>query len=210
MDNNTNQNAIPEIKTEEVTKKEKPKKEKIKKEKAPKEPMDKQDQLCYFGAMVFFILALLPFLLRSYDPSYNPDRNINEPKEEPKEVSYIKLNCNKYMSETGYKYLVETESIFADQNPKSTTIKYTVTIDEGANLTLDQIDIPEYTTLMGLNENGISGNVNENVYVLTINYETNPELKNNAALDSHNKIYVSQKELYSNNGFQCMVGDDVK
>ena len=168
-----NEEKVPEIKTAETEqKKEKEKKVKEKapkkakepkKTKEPKEPMDKQDQLCYFGALVFLILAFLPVIIRNMDSNYDPAKY--KEKEEPKKTtSNNVLRCNREYQEEGFSYRAEVISTYKNANLERTILTYEITIDS-PDLTLEEIEIPEFKMLSEIDSTGIGANIEGNKYI---------------------------------------------
>ncbi len=205
--NEEKEEKIPEIKTAETE--QKPKKEKKKKDKTPKEPkepMDKQDQLCYFGALVFLILAFLPIILRNVDPGYDPAKF--EVKEEPKTVNRNNvLRCNREYKEEGYTYRAEVISSYNNSILEKTILTYEITIDS-SDLTLEEIEIPEYKTLSEIESPGIGPVVDGNKYTINIDYKLDRNLKTNELLANHNKELNVQRTTYVDNQYNCSVGGE--
>lgn len=172
-----------------------------------KEPMDKQDILCYLGAFVCFLLALLPFLLRTFDPLYDREAFFDDGEDDEEEVvSYKKLHCSKRISQTGYFYLISTEGVYGNNILEKLTITYGVTIED-TTITFDQIDIPEYTEFSSIESDAITENVEEPNYkvVIDMKNESITKFKTQAPLNAHVAILPSQRESYTNEGYSCIV-----
>ena len=88
----------------------KPKETEVKKDavkaattKPKKEPLDKQDILCFSGALFLLVLAFLPMILRGLDPNYSSDGPITE-EEVVVQDMIKKMVCNKHVEQEGYIY----------------------------------------------------------------------------------------------------------
>ena len=203
-----NEEKVPEIKTAETEqKKEKEIKvkekapKKAKEPKKPKEPMDKQDQLCYFGALVFLILAFLPVIMRNMDPGYDPDKFKVKEETQNKSKNSI-LRCNREYREEGFHYRAEVVSSYNNSILEKTILTYEITIDS-PDLTLEEIEIPEYTTLSGIESSGLGANVEGNKYTINIDYTLDRNLKSNELLASHNNEFSVQRTTYVDNQYNC-------
>lgn len=203
-----NEEKVPEIKTAETEeKKEKEKKEKVKtpkKPKEPKEPMDKQDQLCYLGALIFLILAFLPVIMRNMDPGYDPDK-FKVKEETPTENKNSVLRCNREYQEEGFHYRAEVISSYNNSILEKTILTYEITIDS-SDLTLEEIEIPEYKTISEIESSGLGANVEGNKYTINIDYTLDRNLKSNELLANHNKELSVQRTTYVDNQYNCSVG----
>lgn len=172
-----------------------------------KEPIDKQDVLCYLGAFLCFLLGLLPFLLRTFDPMYDRDLFFDKGDDEEKEVlNYKKLHCSKKNNQTGYSYIIATEGVYGNNILEKLTITYSVTIED-TNITFDQIDIPEYTEFSAIDSDAITENVQEPDYkvVIDMKKESINKYKTQPPLNAHVAILPSQRENYTNAGYSCIV-----
>ena len=176
-------------------------------DKKPKEPIDRQDILCYVGSFIFAFLAILPFLMRTFDANYEMGRDEDSQNEESrKEVKISTLNCNKTVEEEGYSYKTEIASSFTNNYVSSTTITYEVTMDPAYNIAFEDVEIPEYTTISEINSPGIGRSLNEHIYTLKIDYNLDQTLRNNELLDAHNKLFDVQRSNYEGNGYICIYG----
>lgn len=172
-----------------------------------KEPMDKQDVLCYLGAFLCFLLALLPFLIRRFDPMYDRELFFADGDDEEEEViNYKKLHCSKKNNQTGYSYIVATEGVYGNNILEKLTITYSVTIED-SNITFDQIDIPEFAEFSAIDSDAITENVQEPNYkvVIDMKNESINKYKTQPPLSSHVAILPSQRENYTNEGYSCIV-----
>jgi len=167
-----------------------------------KKSMDNQDVLCYVGAFFFFVMALVPILLRNFDPNYDENKYAKKDQEVQKRE---KLTCSKVFTETGYSYVVEVNNLYEDEKVKNSIITYTIDVDLDSNLTIDQIEIPEYSALTSIKSKGISYNLTDNVYKININYKNDESLMKNAMLDEYYKEIKLQKNVYTGKGYICNV-----
>lgn len=218
MENNENQNnvnqAIPEVKTEEVAKKEKKKKEpkKAKEPKEQKEQPDTQDQLCYLGALIFLVLALLPTLLRNFDPEYDEYRDENSGGGSTTTTNTQNLKCSKQVKQDGYSYVIDVSTNYSNEVPETSEITYTITLDVGSTLDLNTLEVQEFVDIHTIMSEAISGQDNAPItidgkttktQVLTIRYKDDNLLLNNQLLDSHNKNITIQESNYRADGYMC-------
>jgi len=181
------------------------------KTKEKKEPMDKQDVLCYLGAFLCFFLALLPFLLKTFNPNHDPDSFFNKQEEEPPvKIAYKKLNCNRTSEQTGYSYDIATVGTYANNVIEKLEITYTLTKEE-QELSYDSIEIQEFVELSNINSEAITENVsdveNKRIYKVIIDFknESINELKKELPISAHAAILPSQRENYTNEGFSCII-----
>lgn len=207
MDNNAKPEVKEPVKTDKELRKEKWKKFVFgdPEAKKNKEPMDKQDKLCYAGAVIFLILALLPEILRNFDPNYDPYA-YNE-SDEPVEVveTIKKMSCNRYYEDTGFMYLVEVTSTYKNGSIQVSELKYTITLDASSGLTYEDIAIPEYNDIVEIESKGIANQENINVYILKVDYRLDDSLRNNEFLGNHNKMLQLQRQTYQDENYQCVV-----
>ena len=172
-----------------------------------KEPMDKQDVFCYLGAFVCFLLALLPFLLRTFDPMYDRESFFNIGKEKEKEkVAIKKLHCSKTTIQTGYSYIISTEGTYTNNAIDKLEITYRLAIED-PNLTYDAIEIPEFVEFSAVDSDAVTENVEQPNYKVIIDFknENINKVKTQPPIKDHALILPSQRERYSNEGFSCIV-----
>lgn len=173
-----------------------------------KEPMDKQDILCYVGAVVCFLLALLPFLLRTFDPVYDRDSFFNKDKDKDKEekVTYKKLHCQKTSIQSGYSYSIGSVGTYGNNAIEKIELTYTVTLDS-PELGYDNIEIPEFMELSAIETDAITEKVEVPKYMVTIDMK-NPDInkfKGEPPLNDYIDILPSQREKYTNDGYTCII-----
>ncbi|MBQ7104883.1 MAG: hypothetical protein IJN90_03420 [Bacilli bacterium] len=218
MENNENQNninqAMPEVKTEEVAKKEKKKKE-PKQPKEKKEQPDTQDQLCYLGALIFLVLGLLPILLRNFDPNYDPYRDTSSGNGgDTGEAIIQKLKCSKAVEQEGYSYVIDVSTNYNNEVPEASEIVYSISLQTGSTIDLTTLDVQEFVDLSTINSSGISGEdrgittidgKTTKTQIITLKYKEDPTLLNNPLLDSHNKNITIQESNYREDSYMCSI-----
>lgn len=180
-----------------------------KKNKQKKEPMDKQNLICYVGAFIFFVLAILPFLLRTFDLNYDPEAR-NQAKKEENPVDKKRLSCNKKIKDTteGFSYHVEVVNNYEDNIIKNSTIRYKVTINNNSQVTFENAIIEEYKTITGINSKALSyGDENGDTYIIRIDYTLDSGLRQNQLLSRHNQEFDSQRNSYETAGYACTTND---
>lgn len=180
-----------------------------KRKKSKKEPLDKQDIICYIGALVFFVLAILPYLLRTFDLNYDPALREKE-KEKEKTVEEQRLSCNKIMQDTseGFTYRIDVVNTYEDNIIVESEIIYKVIINNNSQLTFEDIVIDEYKTITSINSKGISyGDENGDTYKIDINYKIDTNLRQNQLLSRNNQKLDSQKSIYETAGYACSTND---
>ena len=189
----------------------KPKETEVKKDavkaattKPKKEPLDKQDILCFSGALFLLVLAFLPMILRGLDPNYSSDGPITE-EEVVVQDMIKKMVCNKHVEQEGYIYLIEITSTYKNGSVQVSDIKYTVTLNAGSGLTYEDARIEEYDAIIALESKGINNNENINVFLVKVDYRLDGTLRNNEALASHNKMLQLQRQAYTNENYDCSV-----
>ena len=189
----------------ELKKENKSKEKKNKSSNNQKEPMDRQDLLCYIGAVFFLILAFVPIIMRNLDPTYDPNGRIDNKK--PNTETKIRVNtlsCNKTFNEEGYSYYVEISSSYANGVISNTTITYKVTLDPAYSITIEDVIPQEYTTISEISSDGIGARVDNDLFTLNINYNLDQGLKDNELLDAHNKLFNFQRSNYEADGYLCV------
>lgn len=172
-----------------------------------KEPMDKQDIFCYLGAFLCFLLALLPFLLRTFDPLYDRESFFNTGEEkEPEKIAVKKLHCSKTSIQTGYSYIIATTGTYANNAIEKLEITYTLAIED-PNLTYDTIEIPEFVEFSAVDSDAVTENVEQPNYKVIIDFknESINKVKTELPIRDHALILPSQREKYSNEGYSCIV-----
>lgn len=207
MDNNTKPEVKEPVKSEAELKKEKWKKfvfgDPATKEKKP--PLDKQDKLCYAGAVFFLLLAFVPMIMRTFDPNYSEDGPDTGEEEVVIQEVIKKMNCNKHVEKEGYIYLIEVTSTYKNNSVQISEIKYSVTLDAASGLTYEDARIEEYDNIIALESKGIANHENINVFTVKIDYRLDGTLRNNEALSSHNKMLQLQRQAYQNENYSCNV-----
>ena len=173
------------------------------KAKVPKQPIDKQDIICYVGAAVFFILALVPHLLRIFDPNY-PDRPVNQNKVEEKQVKKI-LVCTKTIPQAGFTYTVDISSNYTNGNIQTSNFKYTINLDETGGLILEDVVIDEYESIAAIQSNAIKLDESNNIYTIDVDYKSDTGLRNNDILKNHSQNINQQPTKYQESGYQCNI-----
>ena len=211
MENNTNEEVKQEVKepvkSEKELRKEKWRKfvfgdEKDKKEKVP---LDKQDKLCYAGAAFFLIMALVPILLRNFDPTYQEGGRVEEnPNVEIKDI-VKKISCTKTVTETKYKYEVQINGKYKNNAPQELEIMYTIILDPAGGLEYKDVAILEYTNISGIQSAGIIKNDNNSKRTIKIDYNKDNTLKNNQFLKQHSKALGEQRQIYQDNDYHCSI-----
>ncbi len=171
--------------------------------KKKKEPMDKQDKLCYAGAIFFLFLAFLPVILRNLDPNYGMD--VGGGNVTPTEVKTNTLLCNRDVNEADYSYHVEIESHYVNNIVNVTNISYEVEMKPGVTLEMEDVDIPDYTTITSLDSKGVTRGLEENTLTVRIDYSADIDLLNNDALANHNKNLAVQQSNYEENNYMCVL-----
>lgn len=172
-----------------------------------KEPMDKQDVFCYLGAFLCFLLAILPFLLRTFDPLYDKESFFDKGKEkEPEKIIVKKLHCSKTSIQTGYSYIIATIGTYANNAIEKLEITYTLTIED-PSLTFDAIEIPEFIEFSAVDSDAVTENVEKPNYKVLIDFKNASinKVKTELPIKDHALILPSQREKYSNEGYSCIV-----
>lgn len=189
----------------------KPKEEEVKKDavkaattKGKKEPLDKQDIICFSGALFLLVMAFLPMILRGLDPNYSSDGPVTEEEVVVQDI-IKKMSCNKHVEQEGYIYLIEITSTYKNGSIQVSDIKYTVTLNAGSGLTYEDARIEEYDSIIAVESAGINNNENINVFLVKVDYRLDGTLRNNEALASHNKMLQLQRQAYQNENYTCSV-----
>lgn len=200
MDNNTKPEVKEPVKNEAVKKPAVAKKINT----APKKTLDKQDALCYVGAVFFLIMAFLPTILRSLDPTYEEGGRVKDTPVEVKKVNKL-LSCNAHFNETGFIYTVEVTSKYTDSKVQHTELKYVIQLDTAGGLTFEDVAIPEYDNISSIKSNGIKYQKDIDQFIVEIDYRLDDSLRNNEFLEKHSKMITIQRQNYQDESFQCVV-----
>ena len=200
MDNNTKPEVKEPVKNEPVKKPAVAKKTNA----APKQPLDKQDALCYAGAVFFLIMAFLPTILRSLDPTYEEGGRVEETPIKIKKVNKL-LSCNAHFKETGFIYTVEVTSKYTDSQVQHTQLKYVIQLDTASGLTFEDVVIPEYDNISSIKSNGIKAHKDIDQFVVEIDYRLDEKLRDNEFLEKHSKMITIQRQNYQDESFQCVI-----
>ncbi len=200
MDNNTKPEVKEPVKTETNKKPAVAKKPNT----APKQPLDKQDALCYAGALLFLIMAFLPTILRRLDPTYEEGGRIEENPVEIKEVNK-QLSCNAHFEETGFIYTVEVLSKYTDSKVQHTELKYIIQLENTGGLTFEDVSIPEYDNISSIKSSGIKAHKDIDQFVVEIDYRLDEKLRDNEFIEKHSKMITIQRQNYQDQSFQCVV-----
>ena len=200
MDNNTKPEVKEPVKTETNKKVAVAKKTTT----APSQQLDKQDIICYAGAIFFLIMAFLPTLLRNFDPTYEEGGRIEDTPVEIKKVDKI-LSCNAHFQETGFIYTVEVSSKYTDNKVQHTQIKYIIQLDTASGLTFEDVAIPEYDNISSIESTGIKKQKDIDQFIVEIDYRLDENLRKNEFLEKHSKLLTIQRQNYQDESFQCVV-----